>query len=319
MTTFLVQHITGGDAFFSGLVLMVVAALLARRAGWRRTRLVSLCVFVGCLLVGASATPLPWWLYGLFALTVVAWYALLAGGTVPKPVAGESALKAESSTAGSGESDNNSSTPTASGHRPLSLTVLLMLMLVIVASWELRWRWTPRVPLEADDRLIILADSVTAGMGEDEAVCWPVLLGERYSTLSIDDRSHAGATVGSVLRLIEERPLDDGVVLLEIGGNDLLGSTSLPDFERDLDRLLSAATSEGRRVVMFELPLPPGANAWGQAQRRLAGQFGVSLIPKRRFISILLSGETTIDSIHLSQSGHVQMLKLMEEVLELNR
>jgi len=107
-------------------------------------------------------------------------------------------------------------------------------------------------------------------------------------------------------------------VLIEIGGNDLLGSTSLADFDRDLDQLLALATADGRRVVMFELPLPPGSNGWGQVQRRLANQHGVALIPKRRFASILLSGDLTLDSIHLSQAGHEQMARLVEEVLGLD-
>jgi acyl-CoA thioesterase I len=304
MTTFLVQHITGGDAFFTGLVLLLVAVVLARLARWRRSRGVTLFVIIAVLLIAVSATPLPWWLYGVFALTVAAWCALLAGRKTSQLVSP------------SGGEVETSAPPAADapGHRPLLLAGLLIFTIIIVAVWELRWRSTPRVPIEADGRLIILADSVTAGIGEREAVRWPELLRERHPSLVIDDRSKMGATVGSVLELIEEQPLDDGVVLIEIGGNDLLGSTSLDDFERDLNQLLKTASAGGRPVLMFELPLPPGYNGWGLAQRRLANRYGVSVVPKRRFASILLSGEMTLDSIHLNQAGHQAMARLVEEM-----
>ncbi len=307
MSTFLVQHITGGDAFFTGIVLLVVAVVLANRTKWQRTRGGSLSLIVAVLLIAASATPLPWWLYGLLAAAVIAWYGLLA------------ARRAEqgNNTAEGVTNAQVSSPNEPTGHRRLLLTAVLLLLIVAAAGWELRWRFTPRVPLDDGGRLIILADSVTAGIGESEAVRWPELLADKNPSIEIDDRSKMGATVGSVLELVEERPLDEGVVLIEIGGNDLLGSTSIADFERDLDRLLALATADGRKVVMFELPLPPGSNSWGLVQRRLANQHGVSLIPKRRFASILLSGELTLDSIHLSQAGHERMARLMEEVLGL--
>jgi acyl-CoA thioesterase-1 len=307
MTTFLVQHITGGDAFFTGLGLLFAAVVLAAWAKWRRTMITSICVFVAVALVAASATPLPWWLYALFGLSVLTWYVLLGGRqSTPSPA----------DVSANGDAPLPESSKPA-GHRPLLLTAFLLIMLAVVAVWELRWRWTPSVPLEAGGRLVILGDSVTAGIGEREAVRWTELLINRNSSILVVDRAKMGATVGSVLETLKKQSLGDGVVIIELGGNDLLGSTSLADFERDLDALLKTAARGSRRAIMFELPLPPGYNAWGEVQRRLATAHGVALIPKRRFASILLSQEFTLDSIHLSQAGHEQMADLVAEVLEL--
>jgi acyl-CoA thioesterase-1 len=41
----------------------------------------------------------------------------------------------------------------------------------------------------------------------------------------------------------------------------------------------------------------------------------VRLIPKRLFLSVLLSDETTLDSIHLSPAGHRKMASLAEVLL----
>ena len=59
-------------------------------------------------------------------------------------------------------------------------------------------------------------------------------------------------------------------MLLEIGGNDLLGDTTPAGFESGLDNLLRVVSRPGRVVVMLELPLPPFFNEYGRAQRRVA-------------------------------------------------
>ena len=85
-------------------------------------------------------------------------------------------------------------------------------------------------------------------------------------------------------RKVEGLTLGDGVVLLEIGGNDVLGSTSARDYERDLDKLLGLLTAPNRQIIMFELPLPPFYNEFGRAQRHVAEKYRVLLlIPKRIF------------------------------------
>ena len=68
-----------------------------------------------------------------------------------------------------------------------------------------------------------------------------------------------GATAKSALKNCRDMPAQGGVVLVEIGGNDLLGGTPSPLFASDLDRLLAKVCQPGRTVLMFELPLPPNA------------------------------------------------------------
>jgi acyl-CoA thioesterase-1 len=66
-------------------------------------------------------------------------------------------------------------------------------------------------------------------------------------------------------------------------------------------------TASQRQVVMFELPLPPFHHEYGRIQRTLAHKYGVSLIPKRVFLTVLAASDSTLDTIHLSQAGHELM------------
>ena len=107
----------------------------------------------------------------------------------------------------------------------------------------------------------------------------------------------------------------DHLVLIEIGGNDLLSGVSSAEFGRNLELLLSKLAVPGRTMVMFELPLLPNAIAYGRIQRRLASNYGVWLIPKHYFVEVIGGANATLDGLHLSQNGARQMALLMAKVL----
>jgi lysophospholipase L1-like esterase len=161
-------------------------------------------------------------------------------------------------------------------------------------------------------RLYIVSDSLAAGLGREQTT-WPKLLAAR-TRVEVRDLSFAGANTRLALRsvqpVLEQDEDSDAWILISIGGNDMLGKTSAEDFATDLDRLLALARgnpAHPRRVLMQELPLVPGAWAFGAAQRRLAAQHGVALLPKKLLAGVVLTGENVVDGLHLSPAGHERM------------
>jgi acyl-CoA thioesterase-1 len=138
---------------------------------------------------------------------------------------------------------------------------------------------------------------------------------EELTGIEIRDLSFAGADARSAL--LRQMPLVDGDdqdswILLCIGGNDMLGRTTLEDFENDLDQLLAAArggSEQPRTVLLLELPLIPGANSFGVIQRKLAARHGVILIPKRVLAGVILDQADVLDGVHLSPAGHERMAR----------
>ena len=108
---------------------------------------------------------------------------------------------------------------------------------------------------------------------------------------------------------------NDHLVLVEIGGNDLLLGVSSDEFGKALDELLTNIATPNRTVMMFELPLLPNKIAYGQIQRRLSEKHGVSLIPKRYFAQVLADANATTDGLHLSASGAHRMAALVTQAL----
>ena len=84
---------------------------------------------------------------------------------------------------------------------------------------------------------------------------------------------------------------------------------------RDLEALLSRLKSNGRTVIVLELPLPPTFNRYGEIQRRLARRHGVRLVPKRVLLGILTTGGATLDSVHLSETGQALMAETIWGIL----
>src|SRR4051812_29000303 len=70
----LIDHVASGRAFFSGLGAIALAWLLSVGTRGRLVRPArTLLVMTGAILCVASATPLPWWAWGVGAAVLTAW------------------------------------------------------------------------------------------------------------------------------------------------------------------------------------------------------------------------------------------------------
>src|SRR5690606_22060586 len=161
-------------------------------------------------------------------------------------------------------------------HRPrLRRGTGLAVVAVCAAGAALEWQWRsmPRLERDGFPRLYVIGDLISAGMTHDERT-WPTMLaGERG--VEVRDLSRAGETLDSAMSQLRGVEPGPAIVLLEIGGNDLLAGKPVTEFEEDLEQLLKRVQHPERRLVMFELPLPFMTHRHGWAQRRLSEEFSV--------------------------------------------
>lgn len=294
----LVYHIVSGQSFFSGVLLVVFAAGLSIRRGLpsdsdesagvpRSKRRISVIAFLcGGLAIAVSSTALPYWVYILATAVSGIWLVSLFRKTA-----------------------------SATNRRPAFGMIAVWLF---AAAGEFPSHRIPTLEPAPSRKMAVIGDSVTAGVGQlPDTERWPGLLASRHH-LTVQDCSRAGETAGSALSRIRkgDTQIDCPVVFLEIGGNDVLGSTTAFKFAEDLDALLAAISSPGRQIMMLELPLPPFFNDFGLAQRRLARKHDVALVPRRVLLSALAAENATLDTIHLSRTGHRSMATLVWQLIE---
>ena len=192
-------------------------------------------------------------------------------------------------------------------------TVVLVVLLVVITAVELSHRPMPVITGKPSDHLVVIGDSISSAI-DPRVPAWPAVL-QQTSGVSVKNLARPGAQSSEGLTMAEKLTPEDRVVLIEIGGNDLLMGVSSDEFGRALEALLSKVTAPGRIVVMFELPLLPHKIAYGQIQRRLAAKYGISLIPKRYFTEVIGNADATSDGLHLSASGTRHMAALVAQVL----
>jgi acyl-CoA thioesterase I len=190
-------------------------------------------------------------------------------------------------------------------------TVSLIALVLLIAGTEYSHRKLPLITGARDNHLVIVGDSLSSGLGE--ARSWPAIF-EESTGVGAKNLARPGAGVEQAQAMAAQISSDDHVVLLEIGGNDLLAGLPSDKFADGLEELLIKVCSPQRTVVMFELPLIPSKIGYGQVQRRLSAKYHVSLIPKR-FLADVLGSDTTSDGLHLSQRGASRLAAFVASAL----
>ncbi len=273
-------HLLSGGAFLSGMLLAAAGGVVSALAHkWRGRAVGGGLGAVGWTLAGLSAVPMAAWAWWGLTLLVCAW---LVAQSLP--------LRIERGSA-----------------RMLGLG--LACCCLVAAAKEFSYRRLPKLSSGDGGAVYVIGDSLSAGTGgEGEGRPWPELLAER-SGMRVVNLAVAGATLESALKQVEKVPGRNATVVLEIGGNDLIAGASAKKFAGDLLALIMEAQGRSSRMIMFELPLTPGMGAYGMAQRRLAEEFGVVLIPRKVLAAAVTAEGGTVDGLHLSAGGQERLAR----------
>jgi len=173
----------------------------------------------------------------------------------------------------------------------LVATAALLALLFVLPVVEFSHRAMPVIVGAPTDHLVVIGDSISSGV-DPRVPAWPVVL-QHMTGVAVKNLARPGAQTMEGRVMAEKITPEDRIVLIEIGGNDLLGGTPSSEFGRALDALLSKVSAPGRTVLMFELPLLPNKISYGQIQRRLATKYRVLLIPKRFLVDVIGGANAT--------------------------
>ena len=115
----------------------------------------------------------------------------------------------------------------------------------------------------AAQTLLVVGDSISAGLGVDTGRGWVSLLEQRLKDEGFDYRvvnaSVSGDTsAGDLARLPAllsgEKP---GVVVIELGGNDGLRGQAPQQLQQNLASMVAASRQAGAKVLLLGMRLPP--------------------------------------------------------------
>lgn len=259
---------------FSGLAWFAAGSIVLIAALTPRSRfdpVVRIAIFLALGLGLLAGTPVPWWL----AIPLIASVTALA---------------------------------VLFGKESRWLRIAASVLVIAALIHEAIYFLAPRRQGAQPQRIVVIGDSLSSG-GFGESVTWPALLSSATG-VAVENLSQPSQKVSDALAVRREQLPVGSLVVVAVGGNDMLDGTPADEFHRDLDQLLNLGQSSQSEIVMLELPILPGKWIYGSHQRSLARKHGVALVPRRLLARIITApGNVTGDELHLSQLGHDELAR----------
>jgi len=275
-----------GDSLYAGSVLLLLSVAIPPTVKRRSVLQVrNVIAWLALLAMVMACPPFAWTVDVIFVGVFILWY--LAANWAERHYL-------------------------AARWRAATATVLVLLAVGLSAS-ELRHRAMPRITAAAGDHLVVIGDSISAGLG-GSGQAWTVVF-QKMTGVPVKNLAQPGARAIDGLAMAEKLTAEDRMVVIELGGNDLLDDAPSAQFARDMENLVAKVVAPGRTVLMFELPLLPHKIGFGRVQRRVAAEHGIFLIPKHCFTAVLSGADATSDGLHLSKPGAEHMAALMAKVV----
>lgn len=184
--------------------------------------------------------------------------------------------------------------------------------------------------VEAAIRIVVLGDSLAAGMGLAETDAFPAVLEALLHTRGFDvEIVNAGVSgdtsTGGLSRIdwVLQQPTD--ILVIELGGNDALRGQPLKNTESNLRELVRLGKTAGAKVVLLGMDVPSNygpdyVGAFAELYPRVAEEEGAILLPA--FVRALADEPSLLqpDGLHPTAEGQrvlaEQILPVVIEVLQ---
>jgi acyl-CoA thioesterase I len=162
--------------------------------------------------------------------------------------------------------------------------------------------------------IVCLGDSITAGVGSGAGEAYPELLAARLGTEVINAGVSGDTADGGLARVDDVLAKDPWLVIVELGGNDVLRQVPPEQTERSLrgilDRLLAARVVP----VLVEMDAPFGG-PYREIYERLGDEYHVPVV-EDALGEILRDRSLKSDEIHPNARGQQVLAEAVAEEIE---
>lgn len=162
-------------------------------------------------------------------------------------------------------------------------------------------------------KIVVLGDSLTAGLGLLETQSYPHLLQEKvdrdgFKYEVVNAGVSGDTTAGGLRRLDWTLQEDVRVLIVALGGNDGLRGLSVAEMKDNLGKIIETARAKNVVVILAGMEAPPNygaeyAASFRQTYRDLAKQYHVLFLP---FLLDKVAGQPALnqaDGIHPNPEG----------------
>ena len=171
----------------------------------------------------------------------------------------------------------------------------------------------------AQQKILVVGDSLSAGYGLDIGTAWVNLLQqklkqENYSAVVINASISGETTSGGAnkirLNLNTHQP---DIVIIELGGNDGLQGLSIQSMQKNLASIIEAARQHKSKIVLIGMKIPPNyglqyTQQFSHLYQDLATQYQTAYVP---FLLAGIGGNPLLmqaDGIHANAKAQAMIL-----------
>jgi acyl-CoA thioesterase I len=188
--------------------------------------------------------------------------------------------------------------------RPLPL-----LLLLLVAC-------SPDVPNidSPGTTIVVLGDSIAAGVGSGPGQAYPELLAARFGTEVINAGVSGNTTADGLARIDEVLEENPWMVIIELGGNDLLRRVPPEQTEQNLRRIVDRVISARAVPVLVEMDAPFGGD-YLAIYGRIGEEYDIPVV-EETLGEILSDRALKSDTIHPNAEGQKILAEAIAEEIE---
>ena len=174
----------------------------------------------------------------------------------------------------------------------------------------------PLPSVGAGETILAFGDSLTFGTGAAENESYPAVLGRLIGRVVVRDGVPGEVTAQGLARidasLGEHRPK---LVILCLGGNDLLRKVPDAQIALDLRRVVQKVRGAGAAVVLVGVPRPQLLGAPPEFYGEIAREFGIPY-ERRALKEILYDRDLKSDPIHPNAKGYRKLAEAIAALLK---
>lgn len=189
-------------------------------------------------------------------------------------------------------------------------TVILLSVLLFAAACR------PDIPnLDSPGKTIVcLGDSITFGVGAEPGQPFPAVLAAKLNREVINEGVSGDTTEDGLARVDQALAHNPWMVIVELGGNDILQRVPPERTEAALRRLLDRLLAARVVPVLVELEVP-FAGRYSDVFERVEDDYDVPVV-EDALRKILLDPALKADEIHPNAEGHAKLAEAVAEVVE---
>jgi lysophospholipase L1-like esterase len=176
---------------------------------------------------------------------------------------------------------------------------------------------TPQLPkLQNGDVILAFGDSLTHGSGASADSAYPAVLSQLIGHTVINAGVPGETTAEGLARLPEVlTETSPKIVLLCLGGNDMLRRHNANNTESNLRRMIQAIRASGAGVVLIAVPQPAVFSGPPGFYEELADEFDLPY-ESEVFDEVLKTPRLKADPIHANAEGYKLVAERIAELLK---